>query len=280
MKKVKVITYAACGNEVVRPYATVTPYPGIDNVYTREISDPHDLERAGLIFEFSGHYIEESQYQKSQLFSEGAAEKIRQAHAGYIEGIPARNYPQLIHIALYEALNLDPAPLHAKRNEVKAQRLKDEIQRNVAADKRAQQEKESKAAEQERERDRARIAPAGKIGAAQVKKINTTLDSTVNYSGYGIMTRRSFISMLHNIKGSVKMYQNRNYKKEEKEREDLDYLRRHMPYGNQNHPQCKEYAERKAELEKGIFTPEYRAILPDESFYTITKTEFDYFNSL
>lgn len=208
MQKVKVITYASDGNTVVRPYAFITPYPGLNNVYTRHIEDPRGLERAGLIFEFSGHYIQEGEYQTSQLFSEGAADKIRQAHAGYIEGIPARNYPQLIHIALYEALNIDPAPLHTKRNEVKAERLKQEIQRNIEADRRVQAEKTRQAEEQQKERERARIAPAGKISAAQVKKINATLDSTVNYSHYGIMTRRSFISMLHNIKGSDKMYQN------------------------------------------------------------------------
>jgi len=105
-------------------------------------------------------------------------------------------------------------------------------------------------------------------------KQNAVLDKMFIFPE-GRMTRRQWLIQRKN-EGCIAHEQKvRQWKKEEKEREDLKWIFGHMPFGNQNHPQCIEYRRRMAVLEDGFLKMEYYIQYPDRSSITITKIEYD-----
>lgn len=96
----------------------------------------------------------------------------------------------------------------------------------------------------------------------------------------GIMSRREWLNMWR-IKGAiVEEKRVRNYAAEEKLKDKIDWQRMNVPLGNHNYPSTKEYLENKAKLEAGIYKTEYRLLIPDNSLYDITKTEYEYFKNM
>lgn len=110
-------------------------------------------------------------------------------------------------------------------------------------------------------------------------KIDAVLNKKFNYPE-GIMTRKEWCIMMKSKGATSSEKQERQRVKEEKEREELNYLRLQVPLGNSNYPTTKRYLERKAELEKGFFKTVYRLHTDDSGIWEITKIEFDFFNSL
>jgi hypothetical protein len=96
----------------------------------------------------------------------------------------------------------------------------------------------------------------------------------------GVMSRAEYMEYQKNHNATVEVKQIRQYDKEERERESLMRLAQTIPLGNPNYPTCQKYFERKAALEKGFFKTEYRLNMQNNLCLEITKTEFDYFNSL
>lgn len=122
--KVKVLRYTADGNTVVRPYMDLTPYPGVEHAFTALCKTEYGRDYHYLVLEFNGVYINDGITGADTLFAPTTAQVIRDAYAVYLSAIPERNYPQIIHVELYKALGMDPAPLIAKREAVKAERAR------------------------------------------------------------------------------------------------------------------------------------------------------------
>lgn len=111
------------------------------------------------------------------------------------------------------------------------------------------------------------------------KKAGATLNKEFIFPE-GKMTRLAWLKQRKFEGCTIESRQVRQWKREEKEKESLDFLFRTMPFGNPNHPDCKEYNERKEILKKGFFTTEYSVVYPDRCSVVITKTEFDLFPTL
>lgn len=95
----------------------------------------------------------------------------------------------------------------------------------------------------------------------------------------GTMTRQEWLKLMK-VKGwTAEETKLRNYAAEEKLTEDLWRRKMNVPLGNPNYPTTKAYLEDKAKLAAGIYKTEY-CLRMGNSSYEITKTEFDYFNSL
>lgn len=114
----------------------------------------------------------------------------------------------------------------------------------------------------------------------QQARENAVLDKVFRFEE-GTMSRRDWLKLMKSQGATVEANRVRQHAKEEKEREDLRRLFNHMPFGNQNHPQCKEYYRRKAELEQGFFKDQYSLSHPAQKWsIVITKIEHDIFSSL
>ncbi len=96
----------------------------------------------------------------------------------------------------------------------------------------------------------------------------------------GAMTRLEWLKQRKFQGCVVESEQVRQWKKEEKEKEELSNIFRRMPFGNPNHPECIEYQERKKLLEQKFYKTEYSVRYPDRCSVVITKTEFELFDSL
>lgn len=113
----------------------------------------------------------------------------------------------------------------------------------------------------------------------KVQREKAILNKQLNYSE-GIMTRKEYLDLWHSKGGKVEEINVRQWKKEEKEKEELKGLSFRIPFGNEEHPQTKEYNKRKKDLEKGFYKTEYILHMTETRSIYITKIEFEYFNSL
>ena len=112
----------------------------------------------------------------------------------------------------------------------------------------------------------------------QQHKAEAKLNKVFRYHE-GVMSRREWLNMWR-IKGAkVEEKTSRNYAAEEKLQQWLHDNRGDIS-GNMNWPPTKRYFERKAELAAGIFKTEYRLLIPGNSLYDITKTEYEYFRNM
>jgi hypothetical protein len=95
----------------------------------------------------------------------------------------------------------------------------------------------------------------------------------------GTMSRRDFI-ILQKSKGFLATEKVvKNYAAMEKLEAELKRTAFSYPFGNTSHPATVAYNKKKALLKEGIFKTVYR--LENEKYVNIiTKTEFDFFNSL
>lgn len=95
----------------------------------------------------------------------------------------------------------------------------------------------------------------------------------------GTMSRRDFIIMQKN-KGLICVEKIvKNYPAMEKLELEIKRNAFNIPFGNTSHPKTIEYNAKKQLLKDGIFKTVYR--LENETYCdVITKTEFDFFNSL
>lgn len=110
---------------------------------------------------------------------------------------------------------------------------------------------------------------------------NKTLDMVINHRMHGVISRRNLIENVKKFGGFVTKGQLRNYAAESKLQAWLTKNAFSIPFGNECHPQTIAYKAKKQELKNGIFKTEYRLHEGDPDCFTvITKTEFDYFNSL
>jgi hypothetical protein len=97
----------------------------------------------------------------------------------------------------------------------------------------------------------------------------------------GVMTRGEWIRLQHSKGAYVFEHKQHNEAAEDKLRLHIDFLRRTAPTGNECHPLTKELISERQRLEQGIFKTMYGLQKPNVSWFTeITKTEFDYFNSI
>jgi hypothetical protein len=95
----------------------------------------------------------------------------------------------------------------------------------------------------------------------------------------GTMTRRAFI-ILQKSKGLVCTEKlEKNHIAMEKLEIELKRTAFNHPFGNSNHPATIAYNNKKTLLKEGIFKTVYR-IESEKYIGIITKTEFDFFNSL
>ena len=99
---------------------------------------------------------------------------------------------------------------------------------------------------------------------ARQAKADKVLDTLVNYSDYGIKTRRQFLELVHKTGGTAT----------ETTKPKVRWDRR--KYNRMDWDEQKEYDRKCAEM-----IPEYIIFPPKSvSFYEVTRTEFDYFNNL
>ena len=94
-------------------------------------------------------------------------------------------------------------------------------------------------------------------------KINSVLNVKVNYSDSGIMTRREFCELC----------KKKGCKSETKLDHPFDWNR--TKYNRMNNEQGEEYERKYNQL-----VVKYRLINPTGTIYVVSKTEYDYFNSL
>lgn len=66
----------------------------------------------------------------------------------------------------------------------------------------------------------------------------------------------------------------RDDKAEARLSEELQMRKSSMPFGNQNHPECKAAAKMQDKLNAGIYRNQYRAYLPDGSFHALRPPEY------
>lgn len=66
----------------------------------------------------------------------------------------------------------------------------------------------------------------------------------------------------------------RDSKAEEKLSEEIAMRKRNMPFGNPEHPECKEVTKMEDKLKAGIERNQYRAYLPDGSFHALRPPEY------
>lgn len=114
----------------------------------------------------------------------------------------------------------------------------------------------------------------------QQHKIDSVLNKQFRYD-FGIATRKE--AMQHKFKNGYIVLEvtQRNYSAEEKLIQWLKNNAFNVPFGNENHPSTIAYNLKKTEVKNGIFKTIYQCKKENENSYSeITKTEFDYFNSL
>lgn len=116
------------------------------------------------------------------------------------------------------------------------------------------------------------------ITKAQAAREAKILDTVVDFGSMGLMTRRRFIDTARSNRAKIVIHRERQYDKEEKLDRDLDRMAQHVPLGNPNHPETREYYELRAKLKAGIFKERTMLELPNGLSYEITKTEADYFH--
>jgi len=109
-------------------------------------------------------------------------------------------------------------------------------------------------------------------------RADKVLDTVMKFQE-GTMSRREWLHMAYREGWKAERSQVRNYVKEEKLEEWLHYNRADYS-GNPNWPPTKAYLEKKATLKAGIFDTVYKIWPNEKTVYHITKTEFDYFQSL
>lgn len=122
------------------------------------------------------------------------------------------------------------------------------------------------------------------ITKAQQGRANKHLDKLTRVDGK-LMTNREFAHYLKDKGYTSEIGKDRDYDKEEKERAALDRLIRgwHIPTGNENHPATIAYNKRKEALKAGIYREYFMLVQPEGShagFYEVSKTVWDYFNTL
>ena len=114
----------------------------------------------------------------------------------------------------------------------------------------------------------------------QKHKQKATLSKVYRYDE-GVMTRKDWLSLMKTKGATVYTFERRNEVAEEKLSEQLRGCAFSIPFGNSNHPQTIAYNKEKQRLKDGIFITEYRLQREGVNYVTpITKTEFNYFNSL
>lgn len=99
--------------------------------------------------------------------------------------------------------------------------------------------------------------------AAQDARINKILDTKAKYDG-AVMTRREFLQHARNLGFISKL----------SETNKIQFSR--IKYNRMSSYKEQEEYEKKC----NEMIPEYRLYSGERTFWTITKTEFDYFNSL
>lgn len=103
-----------------------------------------------------------------------------------------------------------------------------------------------------------------KMNNAHEARKNKVLDTLIRYSNYGYMTRRKFIQMIYDNGGFCEVAAVPSVRYDRRKFNRMDYREQ------------KEYQKKLDTLKK-----EYRAFPEgDNTFYVITKTEYDYFSRL
>ena len=148
---------------------------------------------------------------------------------------------------------------------------KDVQEENKTEDKTTEEEVKEVAVTQE-------VKPIEKALSAKAEK---TLNKIENFNGQ-TMTRKEFIQKAKE-EGyeiiAIDVKDETATRKIEAEQEKLS--KKIIPgVSNPNLPDSKKYFENKKKLEEGIFKKEYRVNMSDGTFQTITKTEYDYANTL
>jgi hypothetical protein len=118
------------------------------------------------------------------------------------------------------------------------------------------------------------MAPADRMRQA---KIDATLDTKVNYSAEGIISRRDWIAKKLSEGSRPEEAQVPDITAINKATKEMDQLRRQgEPSGNTNWPATKRYYELKAELASKPTRSEYRMKHSNDDWHVVTKTEYDY----
>jgi hypothetical protein len=114
----------------------------------------------------------------------------------------------------------------------------------------------------------------------QQHKINAVLSKQFRYD-FGIATRKEAMNYFFKNGYIVEESKYRNYIAEYKIENWLSKNAFNIPWGNEKNPATIAYNAKKTELKNGIFKTVYKCKKENEnSFYEITKIEFDYFISL
>lgn len=117
------------------------------------------------------------------------------------------------------------------------------------------------------------------ISDAQKAKATKHLDGLVSVGGRTI-TRRQFMEDLHRHGAKLTLNRERDYKAEEKLTEKIWRLGQRVPLGNPNHPETREWLELKNALKSGVYKEKLMIKTPDGTYYDVSKTEANYFESL
>jgi len=97
----------------------------------------------------------------------------------------------------------------------------------------------------------------------------------------GVLTRAEWLSIQKRNGSTVSEEKQRNRAAEDKLEQWIKDRAWKIPFGNDQHPDTKEWLQAKETLKQGIFKTVYRLYKANtDTFTDITKTEFNYFNSL
>lgn len=115
--------------------------------------------------------------------------------------------------------------------------------------------------------------------AAHAARAQRTLDTPVRLDTGEVLTRRALMDRKLAAGGHIIVRREHKPLAEQKLREKVERLARHVPIGNPCHPETREYLSLRDQLRAGVFENVTYVETPDGVFYPVTKAEQDYFES-
>jgi hypothetical protein len=114
------------------------------------------------------------------------------------------------------------------------------------------------------------------ITLAQQAKTEKYLDGRINVDGR-ILSRRDFLLWLIQQGGKLSIRRWKRWDAVDKVNAEIERAGRNVPWGNPDHPDTKAYYRLKEKLENSINKEELVVRIPDDRFWSMTKTDAEFF---
>lgn len=118
------------------------------------------------------------------------------------------------------------------------------------------------------------------MATIQQHKAAATLNKVFSFEE-GVMSRGEWVKLKKDQGATVEVRRVRNEAAESKLADSIQARTWHIPFGNERHPKTIEWKADKETLKTGIFKTVYSLRdIDGKTNWVITKTEFDYFNTI